>query len=310
MAEPSSPTAFPSELPVLPLRRTVAFPLTLQPLAVNRPLSIEAVNSALAGDRLVMLLLQRGDDEDPAVDRMYEYGTIGIIRQMARGPQGLNIIVEGMARARAEKLALEGGMLRASILLSPEQVYRGVEVDAYVRRIQELVERALTLTSGLAPEVRQLVAGIDDPLRLSYLLGTMLDLKAEERQQLLEADPLLKKLELVHSLLTREVSVLEIKGKIESQAQQEMTDAQRQYYLRQQMKAIQEELGEGEGNEIKELRERVDQANLPRGSKDGGRSRARSARAHGTGVARIPDDPDVSGMDPGVAVGQGVRRSN
>jgi ATP-dependent Lon protease len=237
--------------------------LTLQPLAVNRPLSIEGVNRALAGDRLVLLLLQRGDDEDPAVDRMHDYGTIGIVRQMARGPQGLNIIVEGMARARAESVVLEGGMLRARILLSPEQVTRGVEVDAYLRRIQELVERALSLTSGLAPEVRQLVAGIDDPLRLCYLLGTMLDLKAEERQQLLEADPLLKKLEFVHSLLTREVSVLEIKGKIESQAQQEMTDAQRQYYLRQQMKAIQEELGEGEGNETKELRERVDQANLP-----------------------------------------------
>ncbi len=241
----------------------MAFPLTLQPLAVNRPLSMEAINSALAGDRLVLLLLQRGDDEDPTVERMYDYGTIGIVRQMARGAQGLNIIVEGMARARAEKLAIEGGMLRAQILLSPEHVERGVEVDAYVRRIQELVERALTLTSGLAPEVRQLVAGIDDPLRLCYLLGTMLDLKAEERQQLLEADPLLKKLELVHSLLTREVSVLEIKGKIESQAQQEMTDAQRQYYLRQQMKAIQDELGEGEGNETKELRERVDQANFP-----------------------------------------------
>ena len=91
----------------------------------------------------------------------------------------------------------------------------------------------------------------------------MLDLKAEEKQQLLEADPLLKKLELVHSLLTREVSVLELKGKIESQAQQEMTDAQKQYYLRQQMKAIQEELGEGEGNEIKDLRARVAQAKLP-----------------------------------------------
>jgi ATP-dependent Lon protease len=241
----------------------VAFPLTLQPLAVNRPLSVEAVNSALAGDRLVLLLLQRGDDDEPAVDRMYEYGTIGIIRQMARAPQGLNIIVEGMARARAETLAIDGGMLRAKILLSPEQVARNVEADAYVRRIQELVERALTLTSGLAPEVRQLVAGIDDPLRLCYLLGTMLDLKAEERQQLLEADPLVKKLELVHSLLTREVSVLEIKGKIESQAQQEMTDAQRQYYLRQQMKAIQEELGEGDGTETKDLRERVEQANLP-----------------------------------------------
>jgi ATP-dependent Lon protease len=263
VAEPSPATAFPTELPVLPLRRTVAFPLTLQPLAVNRPLSVEAVNRALGGDRLVLLLLQRGDDDEPAPDRMYEYGTIGIVRQMTRGPQGLNVIVEGMARARAEHLAIEQGMLRARIVLSPEQVFRGVEVDAYVRRIQELVDRALSLTSGLAPEVRQLVSSIDDPMRLCYLLGTLLDLKAEERQQLLESDPLLKKLELVHSLLTREVSVLELKGKIESQAQQEMTDAQRQYYLRQQMKAIQEELGEGEGNETRDLRERVESANLP-----------------------------------------------
>jgi ATP-dependent Lon protease len=263
VAEPSPPAVFPTELPVLPLRRTVAFPLTLQPLAVNRPMSVEAVNRALAGDRLVLLLLQRSDDDEPAVDQMYEYGTIGIVRQMTRGAQGLNIIVEGMARARAENVSMEQGMLRARIIMSPEQTGRGVEVDAYVRRVQELVDRALSLTSGLAPEVRQLVASIDDPMRLCYLLGTLLDLKAEERQQLLEADPLLKKLELVHSLLTREVSVLELKGKIESQAQQEMTDAQRQYYLRQQMKAIQEELGEGEGNETRDLRERIEAANLP-----------------------------------------------
>jgi ATP-dependent Lon protease len=264
MPEPSPPpAAFPADLPVLPLRRTVAFPLTLQPLAVNRPMSVEAVNAALAGDRLILLLLQRGEEEEPSPDGMYEFGTIGIVRQMARGPQGLNVIVEGMARARAQKVSVERNMLRARITLAPEHVEQSVEVDAYVRRIQELVDRALSLTSGLAPEVRQLVAGIDDPMRLAYLLGTMLDLKADERQQLLEADPLLKKLELVHSLLTREVSVLELKGKIESQAQQEMTDAQRQYYLRQQMKAIQEELGEGEGDEVKLLRERVAQANLP-----------------------------------------------
>jgi ATP-dependent Lon protease len=263
MAEPSPPAVFPSELPVLPLRRTVAFPLTLQPLAVNRPMSVEAVNTALAGDRLVLLLLQKGDDEEPSLEALHDIGTIGIVRQMARGPQGLNVIVEGMARARAEKLTVEGGMIKARVNLQPERIQQGVEVDAYVRRIQELVDRALSLTSGLAPEVRQLVAGIDDPMRLSYLLGTMLDLKAEEKQQLLDSDPLLKKLELIHSLLTREVSVLELKGKIESQAQREMTDAQKQYYLRQQMKAIQEELGEGEGDEIKILRERVAEANLP-----------------------------------------------
>ncbi len=264
MAEPSPPSSvFPTELPVLPLRRTVAFPLTLQPLAVNRPWSVEAVNAALAGDRLILMVLQKGDDEEPKPDQMHAIGTIGIIRQMAKGPQGLNIIVEGMARARVDEIRLENNMMRGRLTLATEQMQSGVEVDAYVRRVQELVDRALALTSGLAPEVRQLVAGIDDPLRLCYLLGTMLDLKADEKQQLLEADPLLKKLELVHTLLAREVSVLELKGKIETQAQQEMTDAQKQYYLRQQMKAIQDELGEGEGNEIKELRERIAQANLP-----------------------------------------------
>ena len=262
-SSPASPPVFPAELPILPLRRTVAFPLTLQPLAVNRPMSVEAVNKALSGDRLLLLVLQRDDEEEPNVDKMHDIGTIGIVRQMARGPQGLNIIVEGMARARVEKVTAEAGMLRGRLSLAPEDAHKNVEIDAYIRRIQELVDRALALTSGLAPEVRQLVAGIDDPMRLAYLLGTMLDLKAEEKQQLLEADPLQTKLELVHTLLTREVSVLEIKGKIESQAQQEMTDAQKQYYLRQQMKAIQDELGEGEGNEIKDLRDRVAKANLP-----------------------------------------------
>ena len=211
-------------------------------------------------------------------------GTIGIVRQMARGPQGLNILVEGMARARVDSVTAENGMLRAKLQLAPEQVEQGVEVDAYVRRVQELVDRALTLTSGLAPEVRQLVSGIDDPMRLAYLLATLLDLKADEKQQLLEADPLLKKLELVHSLLTREVSVLELKGKIESQAQQEMTDAQKQYYLRQQMKAIQDELGEGEGNETKDLATRIAQAKLPAHVQMVAEREVDRLGAHGPGV--------------------------
>ena len=90
MAEPSPPAAFPADLPVLPLRRTVAFPLTLQPLAVNRPMSVEAVNTALAGDRLLLLVLQKDDSDEPALDALAEIGTIGIVRQMARGPQGLH----------------------------------------------------------------------------------------------------------------------------------------------------------------------------------------------------------------------------
>src|SRR5262245_58430639 len=106
---PTAAAAFPTDLPVLPLRRTVAFPLTLQPLAVNRPMSVEAVNTALAADRLLLLVLQKDDNEEPSAEALHEFGTIGIVRQMARGPQGLNVIIEGMARARIERVHIEGG---------------------------------------------------------------------------------------------------------------------------------------------------------------------------------------------------------
>ncbi len=264
MAQESAPIpTLPAELPVLPLRRTVAFPLTLQPLTVNRPMSVESVNSALASDRLLLLLLQKTDEDDPGPEQLETVGTVAIIRQMARGQQGLNIIVEGMARARVETASRTGTTVRARITPLPEVAQRTVEVDAYVRRIQELVDKALSLTSGLSQEVKQVVASIEDPLRLVYLLATLIDAEPEQKQQLLAADPLERKLELMHELLGREVEVLEVKGRIESQAHQEMTDAQRQYYLRQQLKAIQQELGEGDGNEIQEIRNRVEKADLP-----------------------------------------------
>src|SRR5262249_45437571 len=116
---------------------------------------------------------------------------------------------------------------------------------------------------GLSQELRGLVAGIDDPLRLAYLLSSLLDIKADEKQQILGEDRLLEKLKRVAAALTREIELLDMKTKIESAAQQEMTDAQRQYYLRQQLKAIQDELGEGEKTEIQELRKRLDDAKLP-----------------------------------------------
>ncbi|MGE3273810.1 MAG: endopeptidase La [Vicinamibacterales bacterium] len=263
MAEEPTALSLPAELPVLPLRGAVVFPLTLQPLAVNRPASVESVNAALGADRMILLVSQKNDADEPNADDLHEVATVGIIRQMARAPQGLNIIVEGVARVRVTLVTRTGTTVRAQLTPLPERVETGVEVDAYVRRIQELVERALSLATGLSQEVKQLVANIDNPLRLAYLLGTMLDVSAEDKQKLLAAESLLEKLRMVHDLLTREVSVLELKGKIESQAQQEMTDAQRQYYLRQQLKAIQQELGEGEGNEVGELRDRIQEAGLP-----------------------------------------------
>jgi endopeptidase La len=253
----------PSELPVLPLRRTVALPLTLQPLAVNRPVSIETVNRALGADRLVFLVLQSTDAEDPGSNDLLQVGTVGVIRQMAKVPSGINIIIEGLARARTTVVTRTGTSMRAQIVEMPESSDRTIDVDAHIRRIQELIEKALSLATGLSEDLRGVVMNIDDPLRLAYVLGSLIEMKPADRQEMLEADDLLKKFEIVAAALTREVSLLEVKGKIESAAQQEMTDAQRQYYLRQQLKAIQQELGEGEGNEIAELRKRVEDAKLP-----------------------------------------------
>ncbi len=262
---PQRPPPLPSSLPVLPLRRTVAFPLTLQPLAVNRPASVESVNTALTTDRMLLLVLQKSDSEEPDPDQLESVGTICIVRQMARADHGLNIIFEGVARVRVVTVSKTGTTILAAVEPMPERLETGVETEAYERRIRELAERAVTLAAGASADVRQLVLGIEDPLRLSYLLGSMLDASAAEKQAILSSDPLLKKLELVHTLLSREVSVLELKSKIESQAQAEMSESQRQYYLRQQLKAIQEQLGEGEASEVTELREKVAAAVLPDG---------------------------------------------
>jgi ATP-dependent Lon protease len=261
MAEPLAP-AFPSELPVVPLRGAVVLPLTVSPLGVNRPMSIEAVNRALAGDRMVLTLLQTNDTDEPGPDDLLKVGTVCIIRQMAKGPSGMRVLVEGVARARAEFLQMERGVMQALLKPLKEAAERTVAVDARVRHLQELVDRALSLATGLSPDIKALVTSMDDPLRIAYLLASLLDMKPENKQTLLEENDLEVKLDAVATALSREIEILEVKGRIESRAEKEMTDAQRQYVLRQQLKAIQSELGEGD-SEVQEIRTRVTEAHLP-----------------------------------------------
>jgi len=254
----------PAELPVIPIRGTVVLPLTVAPLGVNRPMSVEAINRALAGDRMVLLLLQQSEADEPGPADLYKVGTVAIIRQMAKGPNGMRVLVEGIVRARATELTSDHGLIQAQVTAAPESSERSIEIDAHVRRLHELVDRAFSLSTGLSPDIKALVANLDDPLRLAYLLASLLDSKAEDKQKLLEEDSVLVKLTAVSMALSREIEVLELKGKIESRAEKEMSDAQRQYLLRQQMKAIQTELGEGEGpGEVQEIRARVAEAHLP-----------------------------------------------
>ena len=265
-AEVSTPApetpSLPSELPVVPLRETVVLPMTVAPLGVGRPVSVEAINRALAGDRMVLLLLQRGEADDPSADDLHRVGTVAIIRQMAKAPTGMRVLVEGIVRARAEFLQNDRGFLRALLKPLPETAKHSIDVDARVRRLQELVDKALSLATGLSPDIKTLVMSIDDPLRIVYLLASLLDMKSEDKQRLLEENDIAVKLDAISMVLSREIEVLELKGKIESTAEKEMTDAQRQYVLRQQLKAIQNELGEGDG-ESAELRKRIAEAGLP-----------------------------------------------
>jgi ATP-dependent Lon protease len=262
MAETTQTPSLPNEVPVIPLRGAVVLPMTVAPLGVSRPLSVDAVNKALAGDRMVLLLLQKNDNDEPVPDELHRVGTVAIVRQMAKGQGGMRVIVEGVARARAEVVQAEKGYLTAQIKPLPEHTEQSLEIDAHVRRLQELVDRALSLATGLSPDIRALVSSLDDPLRVAYLLASLLDMKPEDKQRLLEEDSISIKLDAVATALAREIDVLELKSQIESRAEKEMTDAQKQYVLRQQMKAIQSELGEGDG-EVQELRKRVAEAKLP-----------------------------------------------
>jgi ATP-dependent Lon protease len=262
MADTPQAPPLPSELPVVPLRGAVVLPMTVAPLGVGRGISVEAVNRALAGDRMILTLLQKNDSDEPTADDLYRVGTVATIRQMAKAPTGMRVLVEGVARVRAEFLASERGYLSALIKPLPESVQPSLEIEARVRRLQELVDRALSLATGLSPDLRTLVNSIDDPLRVAYLVASLIDMKPDDKQRLLEEDSVAVKLDAVATALAREIDVLELKGQIESRAEKEMTDAQREYMLRQQLKAIQSELGEGD-SEVQELRKRIADAHLP-----------------------------------------------
>ncbi len=262
MAENPQTPALPAELPVVPLRGAVVLPMTVAPLGVSRPVSVEGVNRALTGDRMVLLLMQQGDADEPGIDELHRIGTVAVIRQMAKATSGMRVLVEGIARARAEFIQADGAGLKALLKPLPEVSERTVEIEAHVRRLQELVDRALALATGLSPDLKTLVASLDDPLRLAYLLASLLDMKPDDKQKLLEENSAAVKLDAVAMALSREIEVLELKGQIQSKAEKEMTDAQREYLLRQQLKAIQTELGEGEG-EAQEIRKRVTDAGLP-----------------------------------------------
>ena len=259
------------ELPILPLRNTVIFPSGITPLTVGRPLSLAAAEAALSTEeKLLGVVAQREDNEaEPTPENMYKTGTVVVINRMMRSPgaeEVLHLIVQGQERFRLIEFIQQTPHLRARVEVLPEPVREKTpEVEALQRNIQVLVQKALSLLPNVPPEIRNIIVQADDAVRLAYFLGSVLDLNVAQEQALLEADTESDVLHLMHTYLAREVEVLEIRSKIANQAQEELGKAQRDFILREQMKQIQKELGEGEPEqaEAQLLRERIEKADLP-----------------------------------------------
>ncbi|MBS1241218.1 MAG: lon, partial [Gemmatimonadetes bacterium] len=258
----------PSILPVLPLRDIVVFPYMIVPLYVNRPTSIQAVDNALSQNRMILLVSQKNpQDEEPAADGLYTVGTVGIIMRMLKLPDGrLRILVQGVMRARIEKLDYSGPYIAAVVdtLREPEAKAPTIKSEALIRNVKSAMENANTLGKSIASEIMVIISNLDDPGRLADIVAANLDLRVKVAQDVLAQINPLRRLQKVYELLEREIELLQVQQQINAQAKDEIDRSQKEYFLRQQLKAIQDELGEGNefAQEIKTYREKAQAAKL------------------------------------------------
>jgi ATP-dependent Lon protease len=262
------PTETVLTLPVLPLRNTVLYPPLFMPLSVGRPNSLAAVEAVLATEEKSFVVAAQRDvaHESPGLDDLFTVGTRAVVKKMARGENVIELLVQGVERVVLLKAEKTDPYLTVRVRPLPFPEDGGTEVEAIYRAVLELAGRVLELAQLPAPvNIHQLAAQAGDPLRLAYMLGSMLSLDVAKEQALLEAPTRLEALRLLHGYLTHEVQVLELRNQIASSAQTQIGKEQREYMLRQQLKAIQEELGQEspEKAEVAELRRRIVETDLP-----------------------------------------------
>jgi len=261
----------PSELPVLPLRNTVAYPFSMLPLVVGIQRSVKLVKNALKGDQLVGLIAMKDPSiEEPQPGQVYETGTVAKVYKVIKGAdKTLQVIVQGLERFRVEHWIDTQPYLRAHVVLVPDVVEPGVELDALWRSLRDLAQEVISLTPSLPEEIGKLLNQVKDPRYLTYLVAANAGLEVAEGQRILEMHDVKDRLRALISHLAHEKEVLSLGHKIQTEAREEMDKAQREYYLRQQLKAIQKELGEiDEGqSSAAEYGEKIEKAHLPEEAK-------------------------------------------
>ncbi|HVC08180.1 MAG TPA: endopeptidase La [Solirubrobacterales bacterium] len=257
----------PDALPVLPLRETVTFPETLTPLAVGQTRSIKLVDDILGANRMLAMVASRDPEkEEPGPGDLYDVGVVGVVARMLKIPDGtLRILVQGGQRIRLGPYVAEEPYLVARIEEKADVLEPSAELEALTRNVQRTFSEIIEQIPYLPEELQMAVANIDDPAALGHLIGSALRISTEEKQKLLEEVDVAKRLRHLSQILARELEVVQLGTQIQSQVQSEIDKGQREFFLRQQLKAIQDELGEGDEQqaEVNELRERVEQAGLP-----------------------------------------------
>ncbi len=256
----------PNNLPVLPLKNTVIYPLTVFPLVVQKPRSVRLVDDAVVADRTVALVALRDPEvEEPTPEDLHEIGTLATIHRMARSPDGtLHIVVHGTERIRLGAITQRDPYMRGDIEVLPDLVEDTIDTEALVRSVSDLFRKLMGLAAYMPEEVALNALSVDEPRQLVYLIASITRMDLATRQRILEADSVADKLRILLGVLTREVEVLELGKKIQTDAQSGIEKVQREYYLREQIKAIQRELGEEDEQaaEINQLREQIEKAGL------------------------------------------------
>ncbi|RRD56853.1 endopeptidase La [Comamonadaceae bacterium OH2545_COT-014] len=264
---PSLP-ATPIDLPLLPLRDVVVFPHMVIPLFVGRPKSIKALETAIAADRRIMLVAQRAAAKDePTVADMFEVGCVSTILQMLKLPDGtVKVLVEGQQRATVTHIEEGENHFTATVTpLAPEPAADSHEVEALRRAVMQQFDQYVKLNKKIPPEILTSIAGIDDPGRLADTIAAHLPLKLEDKQHVLDLADIKARLEDLFGQLEREVDILNVDKKIRGRVKRQMEKNQRDFYLNEQVKAIQKELGEGEeGADIEEIEKKIKAARMPK----------------------------------------------
>ena len=256
----------PSRIPVLPLRDAVAFPHILNPMAITLPRNIKLVDDALNSDKIIGLVLQKGEEEFPSPENLYRVGTAGVIFRMFRLPDGsLRILVKGLERFRIKEFVSNDPYYVAEIEILKEIVKKDLELEALAKDIVKVYQELVNLSPYLPEELSAVVMNIEDPARLADFIATNTKMETEQRQEILETLDVKERLKKILAILTKELDVLKLGEELRNKIKNEMEKAQREYLLREQLKAIKKELGEEDEREaeFKELSERIEKAGMP-----------------------------------------------